>query len=133
MKVKLKIYAKALAEVILSKPASAEASVWQRKIADNFLKFLIKTGKEKKAKEILNLAEDFILAKQGKRKIIFETARKITSDQKKLLHGIAETGDKVQEKINPELIAGVKIIINDSKQFDGSLLSKMSRIFAGSR
>lgn len=119
----VKIYARALAEVI------SEGKTDGKKIADNFLKFLIKSGQEKRAKEILSLAEDFILLKQGKRKIIFETARKITSDQKKMLHGIAETGDKVQEKIKPELIAGVKIIINDSKQFDSSLLSKLQNMY----
>ena len=127
MKVKLKIYSQALADVI------SEGKTDGKKIADNFLALLIKAGQEKRGKEILDLAEDLLLVKQGKQKIIFETARKITSEQKKLLHAVAKTGDKIQEKIAPELIAGVKIIINDSKQFDGSLLSKMSRIFAGSR
>ena len=58
------------------------------------------------------MAEEIILAKQGKKKIIFETARKMTASQKKILEGFAKEGDVIKEKINPELIAGIKIIIN---------------------
>ena len=119
---KIKLYAKVLAEVLSTK------GIDEKKIVNNFVKLLVKEGYEKKSKEILDLAEGFLLAKQGKRKITFETARKITAGQKKLLETVARKGDVVKEKINPELIAGIKIIINDSKQFDGSLQSKLQKI-----
>jgi len=122
---KAKLYAKALAEVVSKKMSPAE----EKKITDNFLKILIKTEQEGKAEDILNLAEDLILQKQGKRKITFETARKITANQKKLLESFTNKGDIVKEKINPELIAGIKIIINDSQQFDTSMQSKLSKLF----
>lgn len=118
----VKLYAKALAEVLSKK------GVDEKKIVNNFTKLLISSGYEGKAKEILSLAEDFLLAKQGKRKITLETARKVTPSQRKLLEGVAKHGDIVKEKINPELIAGVKIVINESKQFDASMQSKLSKI-----
>lgn len=120
-KIKTKIYAKALAEVISKK------SIDEKKVIDNFVKLLIKSGLEGKAKEILAMAEDLILVSQGKRKITFETARKITPGQRKLLEVVSRKGDIVKEKINLDLIAGIKIIINDSKQFDASMQSKLSR------
>jgi len=120
---KIKIYAKALAQVLSEKKGD------EKKIVNNFLKLLTKAGYERKAKEILNLAEDFLLAKHGKKKVTFETARKTTASQKKLLESYAKNGDIIKEKINPELIAGVKIIINNSKQFDASLKSKLQNIF----
>ena len=119
---KVKIYARALAEVALGKKVS-------KKTEENFLKLLEKNGLASKAKEIVQLAEDIILQKQGKKKITFETARKITPSQKKLLESITKEGDVIKEKINPELIAGVKIIINGNKQFDGSLQKKLQNIF----
>ena len=119
---KTKIYAKALAEVIFAGKAN------EKKIIDNFLKLLIKTGQEKKAKEILGMAEDLLLQKQGKRKIVFETARKMTAGQKKLLNDFVKQGDVVKEKINHELIAGIKIIVNNSKQLDSSMLSKLNNL-----
>ena len=121
---KTKLYAKALAEVL-----SKEMTLPQeKKIIDNFLKLLAKTGQEKKAKEILNLAENLLLIKKGKRKIIFQTARKMTAGQKKLMDNFVKDGDIVGEKINPELIAGIKIIINESQQFDASMQSKLQNI-----
>ena len=74
--------------------------------------------------------KDISLAKQGKNKITFETARTTTASQKKILEKIVKKGDVVKEKINPELIAGIKIIINDSKQFDASMQSKLQKIIA---
>ena len=124
---KTKLYAKALVEV-LSKPSYAKASEGQDKVIKNFIRLLVNSGLEKKSKEILDLAQDLLLQKQGKRKITFETARPITTSQKKVLDSIINKGDVVKEKISPELIAGIKIIINDSKQFDGSLQGKLQRI-----
>ena len=120
---KIKYYAKALAEVINS------GKVDDKKIVSNFTKFLISSGYISKAKEILDLAEDFILAKNKNRRITIETARKATINQKKMLERFVKSGDVVKEKVNPELIAGVKIIINDSKQFDSSLQSKLQNIY----
>ena len=90
---------------------------------------MVSAGLEKKSKEILELAEEMLLSKNGKSKITFETARKITASQKKLLDSLVKNGDIVNEKINPEIIAGIKIIINNSKQFDASMQSKLQRIF----
>jgi F0F1-type ATP synthase delta subunit len=45
-----------------------------------------------------------------------------------LLKEFAKEGDVVREKINHELIAGIKIIINDSRQFDASMQSKLQKI-----
>ena len=46
-----------------------------------------------------------------------------------MLNNPKNMGVVVKEKINPELIAGVKIIINNSKQFDASMKSKLQKIF----
>ncbi len=124
---KTKLYARALAE-ILSKKGGVSATE-EKRVVSNFVKLIIAAGLEKKLKEILSLAEDFILANQGKRRITFETARTTTASQKKILDGIVNKGDIVKEKISPELIAGIKIIINDSKQLDLSLLAKLQEVF----
>ena len=121
---KVKLFAKSLAEVISKK------EIDEKKVVNNFVKLLVSSGYEGKSKEILSLAEDIILAKQGKNKITFETARTTTASQKKILEKIVKKGDVVKEKINPELIAGIKIIINDSKQFDASMQSKLQKIIA---
>jgi F0F1-type ATP synthase delta subunit len=123
VKNKIKIYAKTLAEEILS------GKLKNKETIDNFVKVLATARLLGKVKDILGMAEGFILAEQGKKKIVFETARKVTPSQRKLLNSIIKQGDIVNEKLNSQLIAGIKIIINDSKQFDASMQSKLRDIF----
>ena len=122
MKNKVKIYAAALAELIMeTKPAS------QKKIADNFFKLIVKNNYAAKAGEIVALAEDIILKKKGNKKIILQTARKI--DGKRVIKSFIKEGDVVESEINPEIIAGIKVIINNEKQLDFSLKNKLDKIF----
>jgi len=118
MKNKIKIYAKALAEYMAK-------GMTEKEIA-KFLDFLAKNGDMRKAKEILALAENLYIKKTGKRKVILETARK--ADLKNL-KSILKKGDIIEEKINSELLAGIKIIIND-EQLDLSMQKKLNNLFA---
>ncbi len=124
---KTKLYAEALAEIIIEK--KAEGPERSRRTVANFVKFLEKNNQMGKAKEILGLTEDLLLQKHGKSKITFQTAREMTASQKKLLESFVKKGDIVKEKINQELIAGIKIIINDSQQFDASMQNRLQNIF----
>jgi len=111
MKTKAKDYAKALVEV-------------KKFDAKQFLRIVQKNGDTKKLKDIVLLAEKMMLAKTGNHKIILETARAMS---KKM--SIGKKGDVVEEKINPSLIAGVKIMVNGEKQLDFSLSKKLNTIF----
>lgn len=126
---KVKLYAKALADIASPKPKGEGGSdLDDEQIVKRFLKLLEKDGLQKKAKQILDLAEDLLLRKQGKNKITFEIARRLTTENRALLKQFVREGDVVKEKINHELIAGVKITINGEKQFDNSMLSKLNNI-----
>ena len=117
MKYKSAWYARALAEIMV------ESKVGDKIIADRFLDLLQKNGDMKKAGEILALAERIALKKTGNKKIILETARpQNTSAIKKI---IAIKGDVVEEKVNPALVAGITITVDNEKQIDFSLLGKL--------
>ncbi|MEK7061652.1 MAG: F0F1 ATP synthase subunit delta [Patescibacteria group bacterium] len=125
MKYKPKDYATALIELILKKTTLSQ----EKKISDNFLNLLEKNGDIGKAKKIIALVEVLFFKKTGRKKIILQTARKMSSEQKGLLESLVKKGDIVKEEINKELIAGVKIIINNEKQFDASMKKKLENIF----
>lgn len=132
-----KMYAKALVELISGKQTPADGrsggaglsrvSLQIKKNIAGFLDFLAKNGDMKKAGRAVFLAENLFYEKTGQRKIILETARKI--EKKNLLKDFFQQGDMVKEKINPELIAGIKIMINSNKQLDFSLSKKLNEIF----
>ncbi len=122
MKYKAKNYAEALSDLMLEK------KVEDKKIVDSFLEFLEKNRDIGKAKEIIALAEALFIKKTGRRKVVVETARRIKPKQKELLDSIMQKGDIVDEKINKDLIAGIKIIINND-QLDLSMQKKLQNIF----
>lgn len=121
MKYKAKIYAKALADSILDSKAE------NKKIINNFLKLLERNQDLKKSEEIVLIAENMLLKKTGNKKVILEIARKI--DTKDAVKDFVKKGDVIEEKINPKLVAGIKVIVNNDKQLDFSLLRKLENIF----
>ena len=123
MKIKPKIYARVLVDVMMSKKNTGN----EKKIVDNFLKLLKKNVDVKNATEIIRLAEVFILQKTGNKKITLETARDI--GRKNIFKEIVKSHDIVEEKINPELIAGIRVTVNGENQLDFSLKNKLDKIF----
>lgn len=123
MRYSAKEYAKALAGIIVSPPARKNTN----QVAKAFLQILRKNKDLKKVKEILALAEMLALKKKGSRKIIIETARSIGI--KNLRGSFAKQGDAMEEKINPKMIAGVKITVNHEIQIDFSLKKKLEEMF----
>lgn len=114
-------YAQALARVILG------AEIGEKKLTENFLKLLERNGDIKKAGRILAQAEQLILKKTGNKKVILEIARK--NDTKNVIKSFIKKGDMIEEKINPALIAGVKIIVDGERQLDFSLQKKLQEVF----
>jgi F0F1-type ATP synthase delta subunit len=118
------IYAKALSEVAIDPTADKRANV----LVKNFLKLVEKNNDQHQLKKIFQETEKLVREKTGKRKVVLETARpikKLDSAVKKII----KKGDILEEKINPDLIAGLKIILNDEKQFDGSMAKKIKQLF----
>lgn len=113
-------YAKALVDAVIHKRLS------EKKLVANFLNLLQKNQDVKKIREIILLVEKLLFKKTGNKKIIFETARKVDF---KNFDNYIKRGDKVENKINKDLVAGVKITINGEKQLDLSLKNKLDNVF----
>ncbi|MEK7212359.1 MAG: F0F1 ATP synthase subunit delta [Patescibacteria group bacterium] len=119
-----KIYAQALARVLTKKPSAAE----EKKIITNLLIAVRRRGDTKQLPKIIAATEGILRTRDGRRKVEVQTARPIPS-LKQRFHKLIRPSDVVQEKINPELVAGMRIIINDELQFDGSLRRKLGKLF----
>ena len=118
------IYAKAFVEALGEHPSPEK----ERARIKNFIALLVKNGDIGHARKILESAKKVIREKKGRRSVVIETARPLPT------HGLAEEitkpSDVVEEKIDPELIAGVRITINDELQFDGTLKRKINELFS---
>lgn len=125
MKYQPKIYAAALADIAGGK-ISPET---ERAVVKKFLELVRKNGDESSLPKIVAVAEKMIRARNGVRKIVLESARPVSPVQKKSLLKMAQDKDLVEEKINPDLIAGVKVTVDEERQLDFSLRRKIDRLF----
>jgi|GEM_PF-1815668 len=130
MKYKSRDYANTLVEIMLPARNNAKALGGEEKgnakLVASFLAFVKKNKDEKKLKEILKLAEKLYFKTTGYKKVVIETARKL--DTEKLEKELVKAGDVVEKKINKNLIAGVKIVVNEERQLDYSFANKLNEI-----
>jgi F0F1-type ATP synthase delta subunit len=122
------IYAKALVEVLSDAKHQGEKN--GAALAKNFLALVRKNGDEGYLRKILEEASRFARGKSGTRKVMIESARALGSAQKKAAEHFIKAGDVVEERIEPDLIAGIRITVNDEMQFDGSLKNKLNKMLS---
>ena len=125
MKYSIQTYGKALAEVVAEAKGKNPET-----IVVNFLKLIQKNGDEAHLRQIVEEGARYARRNLGIRKVTVESARKLSSAQEAEINKFIKSGDIVEEKIDPELIAGIRIILNDELQFDGSLRGKLEKIFS---
>ena len=126
MKYSSQIYAEALSDV-------ASGHLDQEKenlVVKSFLNLVAKNGDAPKLNKILELAEEMIIQKSGRRKVTIETARPLKESPKLVIKDILKESDVVESKIDPSLIAGIKITINKDLEWDGSLKRKIDKLFS---
>ena len=123
MKYSAHYYAKALVAALANKKVDGAAAT------KNFLALVRKNNDEGELKKILREAARLSLGEGGVREVILESARPLTASQKKSLGAFLAPHDVVREKIVPDLVAGVKVVVNDEVQFDGSMKAKLDSLF----
>jgi F0F1-type ATP synthase delta subunit len=128
MKYSAHIYAKALAEVIVdaSKKGNEKESAV---IVKNFLELVRRNGDEVHLRKILEEAARFARGAAGVRKVSVESARKLNAAQEKEVAKFLKADDVVEYTIDPAIIAGIRLVVNDEMQFDGSLRGKLDKVF----
>lgn len=122
MKFGSKLYAKSLV-------LATKTGISQDRIIANFINLLKKNNDLYLAPKILEYAEKFFLQEEGKNKVIIETARPQQDLIIKIKNIFNPSSNVLEEKINPKLIAGVKILINKEQKLDFSLKRKIDKLF----
>jgi F0F1-type ATP synthase delta subunit len=132
MKYSVHDYAKALDKAIVDSAAGPVAK--KEAIVKNFLGLIRKNNDEARMKKILDEAARLARGRHrgqadATRQITIQSARPISKAQEKMLQSFLHAEDIVEYEIDPELVAGVKIIVNDEMQFDGTMKAKLDKIF----
>ncbi len=126
MRYQARLYASALAE-LAGRPMKAEE---EKKLRQNFLSAVRKNGDTHQLPAIIAETERLLRQRSGRRKVVLETARPLTPAMQAPLARLFHKDDDIEVRVNPELVAGVKVTMDDEKQFDGSLKRKIDKLFS---
>lgn len=121
MKYKPEEYAKAFADAIEGAAAGMEDRMIGR-----FIALIRKNGDWRFKEKILNTTENELRSRLGGRNIIAEFARDINLPG--FLKNIKDP-DRLQTRINPDLIAGIRVSVDGKREIDFSFKKKMQKMF----
>ena len=122
MKYSVATYARALVESVASSKDDAG-------IVKRFMALLVRNGDEAVASKIVSVASAQLAKKNGGRSVVIESARPLHSAQRAHIMKSFSSNDIVEEKINPSLRAGVRIMIDGEQLIDASLSHKLQKLF----
>ena len=124
MKYPPETYAAALWQAASSAPAAKRGEIVKR-----FVRLLKKTGDIGRAEKIAAAVEKLTVKAKGGRWITVEFARPIETKIKRHITDIFSAKDRIEEKINPNLVAGVRVTPDGAKEFDNSFQRKLKKLF----
>lgn len=97
---------------------------------DRFLALVRKNGDWSRRKKIIAACEAEVRAHKGKKLLVVESARELSSEHKK---SITKTFDAsqydIEYRIEPSLIGGIRLTRNGAEQMDASLQTIVQTIF----
>ncbi len=117
-------YAEALYETLNGK-SDAE----RRDVIIAFTRLLQKNRQIKVLPTILHKYEQLFLKKQNVRKVEVESVTPLSEKVKKQIETILGSKILLREKVNPELIAGLTILVDDSTYIDASARNQINNLF----
>jgi len=124
MKSKIQNYAEAFADLAVTVTPEQHASLVQR-----FLRCVELRNDRALLPAIAERIDVVLRQRRGEQKVLVESARPLTEHQRARVRACFAASDRIIEKHDKDLIAGIKITMNDVLQLDGSLRRKLQKLF----
>lgn len=118
------IFAKAFLAVFADTPENQQGA-----IVKNLVHTASKYGGEGYLRQILAEVLRLYRKERGFKKIVLHSARPLPEKLLSALKSLFGKSDEVQASIEPELVAGVKIVIDDELSLDNTLKRKLEILF----
>lgn len=124
MKYSPELYAKAFFEAARAVPEKKQGEIISR-----FLQVIRKNGDWPLIKKIFRQVCSLVIRARGGRMIVLEFARDLSKELVNKLQNSFSKQDYVEKAIRPELIAGVRILIDYEKELDLTVQRKLRNLF----
>lgn len=117
------IYARAFRKALKEKGVSEDGLV------QNLCRIVKERSTPRQGNKIVRKVSEEIVRHNGGRLVMVETARQLADAAFKKIKNTFLRADYVEQRERPELIAGMRIVIDGEKEFDGSLKRKFDILF----
>ena len=124
MRRKPEFYARAFLEVADETPAHK-----LELLVKFFLEIVRKNGDWSGLNKVLKAVQGMAVKRSGGRVVKIETARSMRGDVAENLKKHFKEEDSFEFSLNPDLLAGVRILIDEEKELDFSLNRKLKNLF----
>jgi F0F1-type ATP synthase delta subunit len=124
MKYEPEIYAQTFAD-LLEKTKESE----QNNLIKKFVLLIKKNGDLNGSEKIITSTQNYLSKKTGGRIVNIETASKLEDIDLQKITSNFKKSDVIKIIINPELLAGIRITINNEEELDYSLARKLKKMF----
>ncbi len=101
----------------------------KKKTFHQFLSLVSRRGDSVRLGLVAQEVEKQYLRKKGLKKVFLESADPVPSKIKKGIEEILGKNIILKEKINPDLLAGIKILIDDEFLVDASAKAQLCKLF----
>lgn len=126
MKYSSEAYSRALTTLLRE---NKDDSSMINKIVSNFVRLLHKNGDIKKARNILGRIEKTLIKEAGGKLVDLVVPREIPDALFSKIKKTFGAKDQIRVILDPKIVAGAKIIINEEKIVDNSLSGALKRMF----
>ncbi len=109
--------------------SSAKTEDDKERLVKRFWAAAEKNGDLGKRGKIVAETERILREMDGRNLWVIETARKLGTPAKEILSDVAHVHDIIEERIVPDLVAGVRITKNGEEQLDATLKSRIDHLF----
>jgi len=118
-------YVEAFTEALAEVSGTAEKD----KVISNFSKLLRRTGDIKSGAKIAAAIHKKMVNNENGKWVNIESARQLSDSKSRSLKSKFSKKDNITFNINPELVAGVRILVNGEEELDNTLNQKLNRLF----
>ncbi|MEK7173470.1 MAG: F0F1 ATP synthase subunit delta [Patescibacteria group bacterium] len=117
-------YAKAFRRALQEKRTSTD------ELVKNFVVLLKKDVAARNRDDIIKGVSREVVRGNGGHWITIETARTLPKTPRERIRRLFSHKDFIEERIRPDLVAGIRIVVDGEKEFDGSLKRKLNKLFS---
>ena len=122
MKYQPQLYARAFVQAL-------EEGVPEATAVQKCIRMIFRMEGARAAWRVVDAVRRELVRSRGGRLVRVETARLLDERARNKLRSCWNDVDHVEEYTRPELAAGVRIVVNNEREFDGSLKRKLDKLF----